>query len=258
MRYCIFWLWIFLPAFAHAQGFYALADSTQNYHLDQEVEILKDEAGRLAFEQILQPDIQKQFKRYGKTSISLGYFYKPVWLKISLQNPLPHTQWLLEIPMPILDTVSFYQQVGKEWKRIQCGYYMPHSTRPVPHTGFAFPLQFSQQKTTLYIQVKGTNPKIIPIRVIEKTRFYEKVRHEDVGYGILFGIFLIMFCYNLMIYITLRDINYLFYLATILCTTSFILTISGYGAKYLWADYPMMNIYGARGAFAMPALPTTR
>lgn len=250
IKYCfsfiILLLSISLPTISKGQEAFLLTDSTRVYALDRFSEIFIDSTNSLSFEKILQPANQQKFRKTNKKGISLGYNPYTIWAKVHLKNTLPTTQWILEIPLALIDTVGFYQKNHQDWQTILCGYHLPHHTRLSRHTGFSFPLYFQTGEDTFYVRISGTSPKLLPLRVLAKEVFHEKVRHEDVGYGILFGIFIIMFCYNLMIYFALRDINYLLYVTTLIFTASFIVTVSGYGQKYLWANYPIMNFYGAR------------
>ena len=47
-----------------------------------------------------------------------------------------------------------------------------------------------------------------------------------------------MVCYNLFLYITIREKSYLLYIGYILSYLGFQMGISGYGFKYLWPDSP--------------------
>jgi len=55
-----------------------------------------------------------------------------------------------------------------------------------------------------------------------------------------------MFFYNLFIYFTLRQSNYLLYICTIVCTFLIFSSASGYGGKFLWPDSPFVNFYAGR------------
>ena len=63
-----------------------------------------------------------------------------------------------------------------------------------------------------------------------------------------------MFFYNLFIYLTLQQKNYLLYICTIVCTFLIFSSASGYAGKFFWPETPIMNFYAGRlslGALAI-------
>jgi hypothetical protein len=127
------------------------------------------------------------------------------------------------------------------------GYFRKQSDKEIPHTGHVLPLQFrSDGVSTVFIKIGGSSPKTFPLLVVEKQAFYEKVRFEDLGYGVFFGILFVMFFYNLFIYLTLNQTNYLLYICTIICTFLVFASASGYAGRFLWPETPVLNYYAGR------------
>jgi len=224
-----------------------LTEPGQTYQLDEHATILIDSVGYLTFEQILDPVQQKRFLPSGKKSLTFGYLNKPIWIKLTIANSAKSATWYLEIPAPYLEYVDFYQRKEGRWTKSSGGYYLPHSEKEISHTGFSFELNFGEQEPIdVYVRVAGNSPKNIPLFVVEKEKFIEKSRFEDLGYGVFFGVLLVMILFNLVIYLTLRDINYLIYVFIICCTFSIFASASGYGGKFLWPNYPYTNFFAGR------------
>lgn len=218
--------------------------SSASNRLDNHVQVFVDTTGQLSFEQILKEDTAFTVKG----DLVFGYLAAPIWLKFSVHNPEPGKIWFVDIPAPFLEYVDFYQWLPDgTWQHLQAGYYRKQSVRPVPHTGHVFPLVFDNNgNATCFIQITGSSPKTFPVYVLEREYFYEKTRLEDVGYGVFFGILAAMFFFNLFLYSSLRHIVYLLYVGTIVCTIAIFLGASGYGGKFLWPEYPMLNFYAGR------------
>ena len=234
-----------------AQTPYLLNDTTIIHRLDKQVDVFIDSTNRLLLEQISKPEFQKHFHRRG--NLTFGYLKSSLWLKIKTKTYSLHTNWYLEIPAPFIEYVDFYQLEGERWYHSAAGYYRKHSVREIPHTGHVLPLQFNKEDSisTVYIHITGNSPKTFPVLAIEKEKFHEQVRWEDVGYGIFFGILLVMFFYNLFIYFSLHQGNYLLYICTIICTFFIFSSASGYGGKFLWPEQPVMNFYAGRLSLAI-------
>jgi signal transduction histidine kinase len=229
------------------QETYFLRDTTITHRLDAYAEVFVDPTDNVSIDHVLRPEFQRQFQP-SNDNLKFGYLKSSIWLKLRIRSASPHTQWYLEIPAPFLEYVDFYQADNKGlWHHSESGYYRKHSVRKVSHTGHLLPLRFeTDSANTIYIRIAGRSPKTFPILVLEKEKFYQKVRYEDVGYGIFFGILIVMFFYNLLLYVTLKQTNYLLYICTIVCTFLIFSSASGYGGKFLWPHSPDMNFLAGR------------
>lgn len=233
---------------------YLLADPAIAYRLDDHTEVFLDSLGTATIEDVLSPSFQNKFKSGVK--LTFGYTSSTVWLRVKTKKVSPSTEWYLEVPAPYVEFVDFYQvQNDGSLKRSVAGYYRKQSEKDISHTGHVVPLTFnSSDENTIYIRVAGGGPKTFPVYVLEKEKFHEKVRFEDLGYGLFYGILIVMFFYNLMLYVSLKQLNYLLYILTIVCTLVIFASASGYAGKFLWPESPRINFYAGRmsmGAFTM-------
>jgi signal transduction histidine kinase len=237
----------FVSISAFCQETYHLKDTSLVHRLDKSVTVFIDSTDLYGIDQILGDTIQSQFTP-SKGNLTFGYLKSSLWLKVVTHTSSPRTHWCIEIPAPFLEYVDFYQQQNnKRWHHSQAGYYRAHSVKEISHTGFVLPLYFNKDSvSTVYIRIAGQSPKTFPLLVIEKEKFNADVRFADLGYGVFFGILIVMFFYNLFIYLTLKQINYLLYISTIVCTFLIFAGASGYGGKFLWPENPNMNFYAGR------------
>jgi len=223
-----------------------LQDTSVTYRLDNAVEVFIDSSDEITIDKIVLPDLQGRFFE-SKTNLTFGYLKSTIWLKVKTRTASPKTQWYLEIPAPFLEYVDFYQMHKGKWQHAVAGYYMPHNRRGLSHTGHVVPLYFDADSlNTLYVRIAGQSPKTFPLFAIEKEKFNQKVRFEDLGYGMFFGILIVMFFFNFFIYVTLNHTNYLLYICTIICTFLIFSSASGYAGKFLWPETPVMNFYAGR------------
>src|SRR5687768_8462140 len=230
----------------YGQEHYPLADTTLIYRLDTQTDVFIDSTNELTIEQVAKPDLQQRFK--ATKSLAFGYASSTVWLRLRTQTQAPYTRWYLEIPAPYLEYVDFYQMHNTAvWHHSTAGYYRKQSEKDISHTGHVVPLAFDTKlQNTIFIRIAGKSPKTFPLLVLEKERFHQKIRVEDIGYGIFYGILVVMVFYNLLLYLTLKEINYLLYIFTIICTIVIFLSATGYGGKFIWPENPALNFYAGR------------
>lgn len=230
-----------------AQRSYLLTDTAIVHRLDTHVEVFIESAEDITIDQITKPEFQNRFTP-NTGNLTFGYLKSAIWLKLNIRKVSPLTQWYLDIPAPFLEYVDFYQLDSlNTWHRSSSGYYRKHSEREFSHTGHVLPLKFQDDSvSTVYVRIAGLSPKTFPLYAIEEDRFIARTRIEDLGYGIFFGILIVMFFYNLFIYFSLRQRNYLYYCCTIVCTFLLLSAISGYGGKFLWPEKPVLNYYNGK------------
>ena len=239
-------LLIYLPEFSHAQEYFQLTDTTLAYRLDANVDVFLDPTHTLNIEQVAKPDFEKNFKH--GNGLKFGYTKMDIWLRLKTKTNSAVTQWYLEIPAPFLEYVDFYQQKPDgSWEHNRSGYYRKQSERKISHTSHVVPLLFNEAKENVtFIKVTGQSPKTFPIYVQEKEKFHQDIRLQDIGYGLFFGILIVMFCYNLLLYFSLRQTNYLLYIFTIICTFIIFSAASGYAGKFFWPEKPLLNFFAGR------------
>ena len=237
---------VFCFQFSAGQEYFSLADSNTVYRLDDHADVFLDSTHAISIEQIVKPDFQNRFKP--STGLTFGYTTSAVWLRVFTKSNSPDTQWYLEIPAPFLEYVDFYQlQQDGTWQHAPAGYYRKQSVKKISHTGHVLPLIFNEDShNTVFIKISGASPKTFPLFVLEKEKFHEKTRREDIGYGIFYGILIVMFFYNLLLYLSLKEPNYLLYILTIVCTLVIFASASGYAGKFLWPENPHLNFYAGR------------
>lgn len=222
-----------------------LADTTIAYRLDHHVSVWLDSTQNQSIDQIISSGMVN-FRK--STGLTFGYVNAAVWLHVQLKTDLPKRPWYLELPAPYVEYVDFYQKNSEgTWEHSKAGYYRKQSEKPLSHTGHVLRLRFDDNgMATVLIRVAGKSPKTFPLYALHPSKFYAKIRIEDIGYGLFYGILIVMFFYNLLLFLTLKEINYLLYDFTIICTFVIFLAASGYGGKFLWPESPHLNFYAGR------------
>lgn len=201
------------------------------------VEILTDSSGKLPFRDIL---LSTKFVKAKQTVINLDVTPYVHWLKFQIKNETETENLLLEVSNPTLDIVEFYStsEEGKIYI-LKSGEVQKISERKYGHQNFIFDIKIPVRSTqTFFLKVKSGDLSIIPISVGTSQTIFESQITKELIFGIYSGIIIVMFLYNLFIYFTVRDKNYLYYIAYIFFVGLTQLTLQGYTYKYLWPNSP--------------------
>ena len=243
-------------------------------NLAPHVDIYIDEEGLLVLDDVLSAPINDQFQANNQHVPNLGFSGAAGWFRIALSadtalradtalsentalnessvlNVDKHpdeektidVKWLLEIPFPLAEEVSFFIPLEKGgYQEIKTGMDYPFSSRSVDHPNFVFPLGTLTQEKTFYLRVRSTNGALqVPLIVWEESLFEDYADRSLIVWGGVYGIIIVMCFYNLLIFVSVRDITYLFYILYALGMAGTVLVLNGLGFQYFWPDLPDWN-----------------
>jgi serine phosphatase RsbU (regulator of sigma subunit) len=206
---------------------------------------LEDKENKLSIEDILQTSYQEQFKNREQETPQFANTTSTIWGKFTVKNT-EKTKYLLEIATPLLTNINFYSPTTNGYQIQKVGSILPFASRPILMNNYLFELTTEQDTTqikTFYIQVNSMHPMTIPIKIGTPTAFMQKTHQEDLGYGIYFGIMVVMALYNLFVFFTLRDKTYLYYVFYVLFVAIAYGTDKGYTNEFLWVNNEYLNFY---------------
>ncbi|WP_276088686.1 7TM diverse intracellular signaling domain-containing protein [Pedobacter sp. JY14-1] len=206
--------------------------------------LLTDSAGVLDISQIKNSD---GFEKVTDNVPNLGITTYTYWLKIKVENQTNDPNLILQIPLPTLDFVDFYQvdPSGKVLYSEFIGDNRPYYNRKFdnPFSTFRFSVA-KGEATTLYLRIKGNEQLQVPTTLCQSKLIAQKNADAFLVFGIFSGIFLVMFTYNLFLYLSTKDKTYLFYIINLLFIGLLQANFQGFPFKYLWPD----NVWVAKYA----------
>ncbi len=211
-----------------------------HFELSPELEVLEDAEGQLSFEQVLaSPD----FRPVEADIPNFGFTTSAWWARFHLRVPAEASrQWLLEVGFCLLDRVELYLPEAGGMQHHILGDAQPFSERPLRYFNVVAPWTLpADTLVTGYLRVTSTSAVQMPLTLWTPQRFTEDSQLELLGLGLYYGAMLVMVIYNLIIFFSLRELSYLYY---VLFGLSFILiqlTFNGLAFQYLWPTAPAWN-----------------
>ncbi|MBF7729519.1 hybrid sensor histidine kinase/response regulator [Pseudomonas sp. N040] len=174
---------------------------------------LEDAGRQLSFAQVSAlPD--SAFTQVHSVSANLGKNDSAWWFRVRFDNqssaPLGGH---LEVNYSLLDNLQLYQS-GADGKPLlqETGDTFPFSQRPVKLRNFWFPVELPRGTSSLLLRVDTTSTVFVPMAFstyqagLAATEI--RMSYSGLFYGLLAG----LFCYNLFLFISLRERVYLWYL----------------------------------------------
>lgn len=190
-------------------------------------------------------------------TLNNGYTSNTVWVKIPIELTKKQAdKWILHIDYHTLDTVHLFFSNSQEFVRSGRAYPFLYNNE-YGHSGYAFSLSNLQLgENILYLKVNSRGPLALPMRISETNAFYQASESKHIYYGVYLGCLLVMIFYNLFIYFSFRDINYFYYVLTIICTLGIFMTTAGYSQKYILQDQVIFNGFFTRMMMGLVVITT--
>jgi two-component system NtrC family sensor kinase len=97
-------------------------------------------------------------------------------------------------------------------------------------------------KDIIFLRLRANEAFLAPVSIISEGSLLENFSLRGIIFGFYTGIMLIMFVYNLFLFIIIRDRSYLYYIFYILFTWLTQISIQGY-SRYFWQDGSTIHNY---------------
>lgn len=177
--------------------------------------------------------------------LNAGYSTSVFWLRIDLQyNATPTAkprQWLLELAYPPLDHLELYLPDAEGGYRLagRTGDALPYASRQIRQNNYLFELPFEPgQATTAYLRLHSQGSVQAPLTLWSAEAYMEDQPTRLYVLGMIYGVLLVMLVYNLFIYLSVRDVSYLYYILYIASFGLYQVSVNGAGIAYFWPDSP--------------------
>ncbi len=230
----------------------------QRYALSRSFTFLEDPAGELAIDDVLQPAVQARFGAVPARGdgVNFGFTRSALWLRIVLRaGPGIPPDWLLELAYPPLDSIELYAPDGTGPHRQAGGDLLPFSARAVPHRNHVLPVHLrADGSTTLYLRLQSQGALVAAATLWRPAALWQ---HDQAVYGVLssyFGLLVGLLLYNLLLYVSVRDVGYLIYVGFAAAMGVGQAALSGLGAQFLWPEWTWLNSVLPAAAFSATAM----
>ncbi len=242
------WLFLFtLPGLAETV---LLEKGVDRYPLGLKMDIWEDARGTGTIEEVSSRKWLDKFKPCKEAFPDFGFTSSVIWIRLEIDNRHPSHDWYLELGEPWLDEVAVFQEVsGRRFTAKHMGSVYPFAQRDIPYATFVFPLTLSGNgPETLFIRL-ATNSKMRITAVLRTPdRFLQDTDKLRFGLGLYFGIMLVMVLYNFFLFLSVRDVSYLYYVLYTASMTLYLLVHRGFAYQYLWPESPQLQ---ARSIYAV-------
>jgi len=222
--------------------------STENrsFFLGKNLQILEDKDKNFTALNIISNPQIYDFHKPKNSVPNMGFTRSSYWFTADIYNSSGYKkERYLLIDYPALDNleVNFFRKTrGKDIsliKKIESGRSHPLQERYIKNRNFIFPFKIGpHEHITLAVMAESDGAIIMPLRILTENTLHEHLQGENFLLGLYYGIIVIMFLYNLLIYLSTLDKNYLLYVFYIGSFGVFQFSMNGLSGIYLFSENP--------------------
>ncbi|HVD98020.1 MAG TPA: 7TM diverse intracellular signaling domain-containing protein [Cytophagaceae bacterium] len=244
MRKLLYIVFIILVPFCATQAsdIIRLDDSEESYTLlGSDIDIFEDTSRTYTLAQVSAPS----FSLFKVNREKYAFNRNPeaaYWIRFSVKNNCRFDKnFMMETYSPHTNLIQFFVPDPKGGYRMkEAGENFTFDQREHINKNIVFdlPVSDSTKVLTYYVRIVSKNYSGFDFRIKSVNYFMYYSTNEYYFLGLYYGILLIMAVYNLLIYISVRENVYLFYVFYVVTGILNTMTDDGLGFQYIWAEYP--------------------
>ncbi len=228
-----------LSCSAHAQAPLEITAATSQHPLAPHTSYYHDASGTDDLADSKRQLAAGTFKPLPGQSASFGFQDGAFWFHAQVVNrDNADNNWLMVQEYALSDRIDVYAMYadGRVVHSVG-GDHLPFNQRNIRYRQPNFWVALPQGQTVnLLVRVQSESSMQVPLRLYTPSAFIEQSRDAQFAIGLYFGILLALFTYNLVLWLTLRDASYFWYLFHVTAFGLVLFTLNGLGFEYLWPD----------------------
>ncbi|EKF75420.1 sensor histidine kinase [Alcanivorax hongdengensis A-11-3] len=219
--------------------------------IGEHMDVLVDPESKWTLDQV-RNQFASRFNASDSDELNFGFTDSTIWLRFSLDaRQVAGDSWFLVERYPILDKLTLYAPDGKGgFLTYKVGDTRPFGQRPMNHRAFVFDLNTKLKGPQAYfLKVQGKGALNLMPMLYDAKGLVEYTYVEQMLLGLFYGSLIIMLIYNALLFVSLRDRVYLYFVGFLTGIIYFNLNVNGFGLQYLWPDTPKINEYFWLGTY---------
>ena len=182
-----------------------------------------------------------EFRHLPAGRSTFGYVEGALWFRFDIQTTGGVSErWILAIEYALLDHLTLFQREpdGRIHER-QSGDRLPFSTRDYALRNLNFALDLEPDRPIeVYLRVVSQSSMQVPMVLARPDAYLQSLLPSHIGLGLYYGIQLGLLLYNLILWVSVRDRNFLWYVLYAASLGLLLLSLNGLAFQFLWPQWP--------------------
>lgn len=178
-------------------------------------------------------DHDDQFKKSQDKVPCYGVTKSKIWVKLQLKFS-DNGRYKLVMGYPNIDTAAFYFPTGKGYGKKISGWSMPAAIRDEKAADLIFDIPVCPLDTVLTYYISATSRIVIlPLSIGTAEAVKNEQHYYSLFYLFYLGFVAMLFFYNLSIFLTSKQPEYLYYSSWVFFASMFFMVAKGYNSLFL-------------------------
>jgi hypothetical protein len=238
-------LFLYLIINVSAQTTVAINDKVQQHIFEyRQISFLEDTTGNLTFNQIKVLASAGGFKVNQEPTPVTRHPNSAYWYRLKVgKNPGTKNNWILEFFDQTIDSITVYSPTAPNtFAATSLGSKHPFSARFYLHKNFSLNIDpNTNSEGVYYVRIRSNHSVNVIIVLRTVSRFISYALDEYFFFGVFYGMILVFGLYNLMMFIAMRQVQYLYYIAYNLSIGLYEMCADGIAYQYIWPNLPAWN-----------------
>ncbi|HMW03785.1 MAG TPA: 7TM diverse intracellular signaling domain-containing protein [Leptospiraceae bacterium] len=178
----------------------------------------------------------------GEKELSFGFTKSVYWIHFSIQNESTKLDRLyLECNLATMDNIELYFSDSSQafYNKKVLGDIHPFKEREVKYRTNVFLIPVKRgEETKIFLRLENKGPMKFSLFLRSPDEFSAHVVRDQVFLGIYYGIMIVIFFYNLFLYLSIQEKTYLYYIHYVASVALYQFIISGNAAQFLFDNAP--------------------
>jgi PAS domain S-box-containing protein len=217
-----------------------------SYLLSQKFMFLQDKGAAMTLQDVLQPEAQARFKPVPAAGpgANFGLTTSAIWLRVKLTTTASTpANWLVEVAYPPLDSLEVYSpDASAGYQKEVGGDQYPFASRAIQHRNHVIPIRLNRgADNVIYLRLKSEGTVSAPATLWQPAALWRQDQANYAALSLYFGLLIGLFLYNLLLFVSVRDVAYLVYVAFAGSMAVGQAALTGLGGQFLWPEWTWWN-----------------
>ena len=215
-------------------------EAKSNY-IGKSISYHEDPTSKLTIGQLLKSNVS--FEESNSEVLNFGITNSTYWLKFTVSNHSDCRNLVLNLENPLLNAATLYiVKDSSVVDSISIESYKTQNNRVFDHQflTFKFFIEYGDN-VTYYFKTNSNMQLLIPLSIYQKDDLANNLLKFDLRTGIFIGFMLAMLLYNLFLFLSLKDLQYFYYVNYILWVTIAQIAVLGLFHRFLHENYAIVN-----------------
>jgi len=242
MSFRFFLIFVFTTIWytTNADNYIEFSNENSANYIGRYIEVFEDPSKEVTIHQILNDT--HPFKGDFPDVPNLGMSNSTFWFKFKLVNNTNEDKLVVNIENPLLKYATLYIVHTGRLDSISIDSISENKHKAYAHQFFTFKVNIEKgDSVTCYLKTESNTQLIVPISINYRSDVINQLLAFDLRTGIFVGLMLAMLLYNLFLYISARDKQYLYYVNYIWWVAVAQAAVSGFFHKYFGNEFILLD-----------------